>query len=656
MSHLTRIRQIATCVVVAMVMALHPLTALAQTGAPVDGDHVAATSSQDQSQPAPVSDAKSSEAPPAILPKETPPSEPASQSTAPASTPTTQEVLVKKDTKPERVYTLNKETGRWDSDKWEYNPITRKYEPATKLVVTSTAEKAPEKAKDGVAENNSSASDLKAISTADIQNILNSTANSGAASVKGNTTAANAMSGDAAAIATIMNSVNSSVTNSDNSKAATFVTDVVGDVNGDIILKPMLLKAMLEAGAEESSSASAQIKNTSSLTNDINLTAKSGDASVTKNTTAGDATTGSANTVANVVNVVNSLIAANQSFVGTVNIYGNLNGDILIAPDFIPQLLASNAPTSSSLSAPPNKTIKVDTENTQKIINNVNLNAMSGNAVVAGNTKAGSATTGAAETNTVIFNMTGHEIIAKNSLLVFINVLGSWVGVIVDAPTGATSAMLGNGVAQSNLLKPDLSITAENDVAITNNLDLSSLSGNALVAGNTLAGNARSGNATASANIANISNSQFGLSDWFGILYINVFGSWLGSFGVDTEYGNQPAKSSSGVAEADKPIEFVPKGAEPLSIEQIVPLITGHSRISAAGSQLWVDEAISEGGEPEIVAAAYTGGGGRNIPAVANEAQRVDTLGWIAALSFLGGASLLGNSYRRGRQLSVSGV
>jgi hypothetical protein len=39
-------------------------------------------------------------------------------------------------------------------------------------------------------------------------------------------------------------------------------------------------------------------------------------------------------------------------------------------------------------------------------------------------------------------------------------------------------------------------------------------------------------------NLVNIVNSHFSLSGWLGILFINVFGTWNGSFGVDTAAGN----------------------------------------------------------------------------------------------------------------------
>jgi len=377
---------------------------------------------------------------------------------------------------------------------------------------------------------------VSAGTAASITNALDSTATTGDATAKYNTTVGDTTSGDAAAATTIVNNVNSTLSNTDNQKAASFVTNVMGDVNGDIVLQPILLKAMLENN-QPATDTTINATNTTTLTNNINLSATSGNATALGNTQAGNATTGSANTVANVMNIVNSMVAANQSFIGTVNIYGNLDGDILIAPDFIPQLLASNA-AAPSLTQTPSSTTVVNASDTQSIVNNVSLAAASGKADLLQNTTAGNATTGDAKTNIVIFNLSGHAIVASNSLLVFVNVLGQWVGVIVDAPTGATAAALGNDVTSDTTVTPDLVITSNDMTTITNNLTLSSQSGDASLIRNTTAGNATSGNATASANIANITGSQLGLSGWFGVLFINVFGTWHGSFGLDTPYGN----------------------------------------------------------------------------------------------------------------------
>jgi len=446
---------------------------------------------------------------------------------------------------PELTYTYNQNTEHWDSEKWQYNPTTGRYEtPPAPVIITPPVEE------NKVDENKT------VDTTVTLENNIISNATSGDSTVADNTTGGNATTGDAAAIATMLNVVNSSVTTGNNQKVASFTQDIMGDVKGDIVLYPMLLKAMLEAEANKDAASTIDVKNNFQIDNNIGLTAQSGDAKVTGNTSAGNAATGSAMAVANVVNILNSMIATQQSFIGTINIYGNLEGDILIAPDFIPQMIANNKQDDSS------KT-QLSTKDSTNIVNNISAVAESGAAAVLGNTSAGNATTGNADTGVVIFNLTGHEIIAKNSLLVFVNVLGKWVGVIVDAPAGATSALIGNGVTKNEAYAPDLKVNSESNHGITNTISVDAKSGDAVVSGNTMAGGATTGSAVALANIANISGSQFGVSDWFGVLFINVFQNWFGDFGNDTPYGNdnseEPARQ-----QPSGPIQFIPQ-AEPVN-------------------------------------------------------------------------------------------
>jgi len=461
----------------------------------------------------------------------------APSSTVPEPTPEPKE--------PELTYTYNQNTEHWDSEKWQYNPTTGRYEtPPAPVVITPPAE-------ENIVDENKTVD-----TTVTLENNIISNATSGDSTVADNTTGGNATTGDAAAIATMLNVVNSSVTTGNNQKVASFTQDIMGDVKGDIVLYPMLLKAMLEAEANKDAASTIDVKNNFQIDNNIGLTAQSGDAKVTGNTSAGNAATGSAMAVANVVNILNSMIATQQSFIGTINIYGNLEGDILIAPDFIPQMIANNKQDDSS------KT-QLSTKDSTNIVNNISAVAESGAAAVLGNTSAGNATTGNADTGVVIFNLTGHEIIAKNSLLVFVNVLGKWVGVIVDAPAGATSALIGNGVTKNEAYAPDLKVNSESNHGITNTISVDAKSGDAVVSGNTMAGGATTGSAVALANIANISGSQFGVSDWFGVLFINVFQNWFGDFGNDTPYGNdnseEPARQ-----QPTGPIQFIPQ-AEPVN-------------------------------------------------------------------------------------------
>lgn len=434
------------------------------------------------------------------------------------------------DAAPKPTYTYDPATGHWNTDTWQYNNETGAYgaKPAPVSPPPETVQVDPSAPTTNNEPSSSTSDTTGNTSNADVnlQNNTTSTAQSGNTGVTGNTSAGNATSGNAAASTTIVNTVHSTV-GGDTLGVAHFTSDIYGNVTGDITLS----SAIGGLSAQQSNAdATTTANNSVAITNNVAVGAGSGNADVSHNTNAGSATTGSANAVANVINLINSIIAANKSFIGTINIYGNLNGDILISPEFIPQLLASNAQNTSA---------SVASNDTQSIVNNVQLGATSGSANVTGNTTAGNATTGTAQTNLTILNLSGHQVTASNSLLVFVNVLGTWVGFIVDAP-GATAAMLGNGVT-GNTTGGSQDMTANNNSQITNNIDVTANSGNANVTGNTNAGGATSGNATASANILNVNMSNFSLSNWFGILFINVFGRWDGSFGVDTASGNLPA-------------------------------------------------------------------------------------------------------------------
>ena len=463
------------------------------------------------------------------------------------------------------TYTYDATTGRWNTDQWQYSSATGQYEPvvAAPLPVVTEQPTSPSSADPVATDTPSVQTNLDTTTTATITNNLTSDSTTGDAGIIHNTTGGNATTGTATATGTITNVVNSTVSGGIGGPA-TFTADINGDVTGDLILSPMIMSALLQSAATPSTSTTISGVTTADVTNNVNLNATSGDATVAGNTSAGGATSGDANAVANIINLINSAISAGSSFIGTININGNFNGDILISPDFIPQLLGTGGTQS----------LDANLSNTSSIVNNVSLGATTGAATVAGNTQAGSATSGTASTNLVLLNLTGHDIVAKDSLLVFVNVLGQWVGLIVDAAPGATSAVIGNGVTSDTA--GNVAIDATTNASITNNVTLGAQSGDAAVTHNTSAGNATTGNATASANIANISQSQLSLTGWFGVLFINVFGSWVGGFGIDTPAGTRapaglplttpgltvtPAAGEAGAPTTPQAVAFVPHQA-----------------------------------------------------------------------------------------------
>lgn len=394
--------------------------------------------------------------------------------------------------------------------------------------------------------------------TLGMTNGITSGASTGNAFVTGNTTGGSAASGDAMSLANIANLLQST-SNVFGPGTTTFTANINGDVTGDFMFDP---SAVMNTGPGSSNTTdnNLQVNTTNTnntnaqINNTIDVGATSGDATVSGNTTGGDATSGNAQAIVNLMNLINSTVAAGQSFIGTININGNLNGDILLPQGVLDQLLASTGPGSNNV-ANANLTDNSTTTNntTETIGNNITSSATSGNASVAGNTSAGSATSGNAGTNVTLLNLTGSNTIGKNDLLVFVNVLGKWVGMIMNAPAGTSAAELGGGITSTgpgsnnlaNATLTDNSTTTNNaNLAINNDVNVHANSGNATVTNNTTGGNARSGNANTAVNILNMTGSNLSLSNWFGILFINVFGMWNGSFGVNTSAGD-PASNPS---------------------------------------------------------------------------------------------------------------
>jgi hypothetical protein len=269
------------------------------------------------------------------------------------------------------------------------------------------------------------------------------------------------------------------------------------------------------------------------IDNKLNLYATSGDASVTNNQVGGNATSGNASIDANLINITNSTLNSGQYYFGVINIYGNLSGDILLSPDFVSQLLAENPSLLSGSSAALSNSIN------QTINDRVNASAVSGDAAIENNGAAGNATSGSATTSIDTFNLINSQITGNNALLVFINVLGTWEGIIIGAPTGATTAAYGNDASGQNMTNSisssgDATLASSTNETIDNTINATATSGSATVANNNVGGDATTGKAVVSVNLLNILNSNFSLTGWFGVLFINVFGNWTGNFGLVT--------------------------------------------------------------------------------------------------------------------------
>jgi hypothetical protein len=482
--------------------------------------------------------------------------------------------------KTAQKYSYNPETGMWDTTQYKYDAPSGNYVPN----VVSTTQN-PNPSSDDTASTTTTTNNNGFFDTyynAAISNSTSAAAMSGNAYVTANTAGGSAVSGDATAISNVINLLQSA--GFDTGNMTNFSANIQGDVVGDLIIDPGTLGSATNA-ATTNNNLAVNAQQTGAVKNVIDLNAGTGTAVVDSNTQAGNAISGNANAVANVVNMINSIVGSGQSFMGNINIMGNFNGDILLPQDFLDSLLSSNAPvTTLDTSSITNNNVLADLTTNAAISNNVNAAATTGQANVSNNTTAGNATSGNANTNITVLNLTGSQVIGKNALLVFVNVLGHWVGMIMNAP-GATSGVVGGGITEnSSTTTNNASLTSKANYLIGNDINVRGHSGDAGVTNNTSAGNAQTGNATASVNLANMLNSSFSLSDWFGVLFINVFGSWNGSFGVNTAAGNLPA-SPEAIAEAAQ---------NPANVK-IFSFIAGGSDNKATLTSVAVDNSQSSG-------------------------------------------------------------
>ena len=401
-----------------------------------------------------------------------------------------------------------------------------------------------------------------------INTIFSSLAGTGNAIVMGNTTAGNATSGNAEAVGNFLNMIQSSW-DPTLGNVTVFNAGLFGNFFGDILFNPEAIISNTGPSSNNNitndvnGNLNINVSDTSNINNNIKLAAITGDATVSQNTNAGNAMTGNATTIANIINMINSSIATGNSFIGTLDIYGNLVGDLLLPQSILAQLKNTGPNSKNNIANNNSSNVNLVGNNQNSINNNLNLSASSGNAAVDSNTNAGNATTGSANTNAKQVNVIGKNSSGTKGLAVLVNVLGTWVGMLWDG--SGTSSIDGTGpnssnnISNTNTLNLNANVDQTNN--ITNNIELNSQTGNATVSNNTNAGNAKSGNASSAVNLLNMIDSNMAFTDWFGILFINVFGNWQGSFGVDTSAGNSQSNGSSSSSNNTSalPIQIIPK-------------------------------------------------------------------------------------------------
>lgn len=326
--------------------------------------------------------------------------------------------------------------------------------------------------------------------------------------------------GDAASVVNVENAIN---TTSINSTVIDQTLNIYVAQNGDLNLSDPFTVATDAIQTHPNDSvinvSFTNINNYAYLTNDITSLANTGGNTANQSAII---STGNAYSIVSLLNQVNFTVTNSQIHILTINIFGTLNGNIIL-PDV-------NASTNCSGCG-----VNLTATNSADLTNNLSSNANTGDNDASG---SASITTGDAQNITNDLNFLNTNLIGTNAQVLLINVLGSWIGNFIGwgnlnpQQGGATLAFFNLGPSSTasgsgNCSSCAGNLNLNNFATVLNNINSQATSGNNSLTGN---GSIATGNAFSAISLVNFINSNFINSfGFFG--FINIFGNWTGDIG-----------------------------------------------------------------------------------------------------------------------------
>ncbi len=329
------------------------------------------------------------------------------------------------------------------------------------------------------------------------------------------------MTGTAAAITTVDNSVN---TTSVNSQIINQTINLYVDQNASLDLSdPASFIAAIVSAHPNDNTINLHITsvtNQASLTNTVNSVANSGNNSATA-TGGAEINTGDAYSLVSLLNRVNFVSIDSIIHVITINIFGTLNGDIILPSPV-------SAPATDPCSA---CNTNFTATNSATIINSVNSQANTGdNSITA--TESGLIQTGDAASQVDITNLVNTTVIGGDVFSLDINSFGTWEGLFTgwgSIPSGATGTLnITNTAPNTTDSNGSNIITVNNSAYVDNSINSLANTGNNSATGGSA--NIQTGNALSDVSIINLVNTiLYRTTAFFG--FINIFGTWNGNVG-----------------------------------------------------------------------------------------------------------------------------
>lgn len=321
--------------------------------------------------------------------------------------------------------------------------------------------------------------------------------------------------GDVNSNTTIINVINTNV-----EAIAVSEFNIVDDHKGDLVLD---FKTNCVSGCDVTTNTSNSFqRNDATLENNIILTVSSGNNDISNNKE-GNSTieTGNVYVSANVLNFVNNNISGNVLY-GVVNVYGTLEGDIIL-PKSVMESDSTSSGSAVVKSSVDDKNSLVQ-KNEATITNNIEITTVTGeNQITDSKTDNAVIKTGSTETDVKIVNVVNTNIVNDSLWMVIINKAGEWIGKIVGDNE--------KNYADKTITNSKQSIEQINNAQITNNLHLFAITGNNTLSQNSgQNSNIKTGDAKAIANVVNFVNNNILGTGKLVVAVVNLFGKWMGDF------------------------------------------------------------------------------------------------------------------------------
>ncbi len=316
--------------------------------------------------------------------------------------------------------------------------------------------------------------------------------------------------------------------------------------------------------ANSSGTSFTEIDNNNNLvlTNEVNLFANTGHNTADKNMGAGNITTGDANIASNVINFLNNnIVAGAQWLISTVNIFGDMTGNIILPreadltgcgcfADISSGNIGNGADSSNSANTDVDNTTLINNLNNANINNSINLDANTGGNTADKNMGDSSITTGNTTVDSNLVTIANTNAVGQGDTwwLVIVNNNGNYTGQIMGAdpnstiagsglqfgvsPNGTVYALnSGNGADSTNEANTSSSTTTEinntNNATINNNININANTGDNSADKNMGGANIQTGDINVMSNIVNFVNNNF-VGTKFVVTMVNIFGSFSG--------------------------------------------------------------------------------------------------------------------------------